>query len=241
MLRRSLPVVAATAAAFVLVPGSASAMPDQAPVDNYYAAHYRATADIPLSHDRLVTAELVRIQAPNRTDWRASLHLQITTPCTAAASSCVPSTTSADLDLTDDQVSFDRRLRRASVTGVTVTFSSPTSGGGIGYGPPMDAVLLPGGGTPVGGQVSALPSAPNGDVVVSLTFVGTGALTHDVAHVYGPCGDGSTDCPTLWVDDARDASAVLTLDDESSKPAAARLTYEKSVQVAAPKPVYGGY
>jgi hypothetical protein len=79
------------------------------------------------------------------------------------------------------------------------------------------------------------------DVVVSLTFVGTGDLTHDVQHVYGPCGDGSTDCQTLWVNDAREASGVLTLGGEASAPASGQLTYSKGLQAAAPKPVYGEY
>ena len=129
----------------------------------------------------------------------------------------------------------DGRARNISGQGRERALSAPALGGG-GYGVP------PGGGLSPGSEIPPFPSVPDGeDVRVSLVFVGMGDFSHDVQHVYGPCGDGSTDCQTLWVANARDASAVLTMTGEGSAPGTGRLTYDKSIQAAAPKPVDGEY
>jgi hypothetical protein len=109
-------------------------------VENYYAAGYHGVAEIRLPDGRLATADLAENQAENRTDWQGFLSLRITTPCSTTPY-CISPTASGVLYLTDEQVTFDRRLRSASVDAVTITLTTPGTGGGGGG-------LPPGGGLP---------------------------------------------------------------------------------------------
>ena len=72
MLRRSLPVAAVTAAAFALVPGSASATPAQAAVEHYFSSGYYATADFTLPDGRTASASLAENRSATGNEWRAS-------------------------------------------------------------------------------------------------------------------------------------------------------------------------
>lgn len=248
MLRRSLPVVAAAAAAFAFVPGVASAAPADAPVVRYFASSYDGTADFVLPDGRTASASLSKFRAASTDQWQGSLSLNITTPC-STPTGCHPSTAFGWTEVSGDQITFDRSLRRASVEGVTISVVTP------GFGGPGLPPGLPGGGTvtppaydvpppppgfdmpptdpfPTPPGVWTPPSQTTETLVVNLTFTGAGELTHEVTTGYGQCGDGSSDCQSLRKYDQRPASAVLALDGVVGEPAAGLLTLGTGHDVA---------
>jgi hypothetical protein len=233
MPRRSLSVVAAAAAAIAFIPGTASAAPADAPVVRYFASSYSGTADFVLPDGRPASATLSKFRSASNDEWRGSLGLDITTPC-STSTSCYPSTGFGRAEVPGDQITFDRSLRTASVEDVTITVVT------AGFGGPGLPPRLPGGGTvtPPAYDVSSppgswIPPTPTLETfVVSLTFTGTGELTHEVTHDYGQCGDGSSDCQRLRTYDARASSAVLTLEDGKAESASGLLTLGTGHDVA---------
>jgi hypothetical protein len=259
MLRRSLSVVAAAAAAIAFVPGTASAAPADKPVVRYFASSYDGTAEFVLPDGRTATASLSKFRGASTDPWRGSLNLNISTPC-STSTSCLASTGFGSTELTGDQITFDRSLRTASVDDVSIDvvtagFGGPgLPGGGTVSPPPYDWPLPttevvpppggelspppPGSDMPPTGQLPWLPGnwtppAPITETFhVSLAFTGTGELSHEVTTERGQCGDGSRDCQSLRKYDQREASAVLTLNGVAGARASGLLTLGTGHDVA---------
>jgi hypothetical protein len=264
MPRRSLSVVAAAAAAIAFVPGTASAAPDDAPVVRYFASSYDGTADFVLPDGRTATASLSKFRGASTDEWRGALRLDVTTPC-STPTGCYPSTGFGSTEVTGDQITFDRRLRTASVEDVTISVvTSGFGGSGLPGGgtvtpppydwpplpptdevaPPLPGYELPPPPPPLGFDMPPadqfpmppgawIPPVPTTETfVVSLTFTGTGELTHEVTHQYGQCGDGSSDCQSIRTYDRRASIAVLTLDGVAEEPASGLLTLGTGHDVA---------
>jgi hypothetical protein len=261
LLRRVLPV--AGAAALVLVPSTAWAVPDQGPVDHYASAGYYATADVQLPDDRHLTASLSAGYAANRSDTVASLYLQLAPPCVVVPFGwpCAPSA-SGWVDVTGDQVEFDRGLRGASVDDVTLTLTTPSyylPGSGVPGGPPTGGDISPlppttGASTdpytpPLGPPPFSPPppgpstppvlvAATTEIVTVSLDFTGTGTVSRSAEHTVTDCGSDSTGCQSTRIAAQRTADVTVTLRWESGETTTADsgtgwLTFGQGVDVAA--------
>jgi hypothetical protein len=134
-------------------------------VAHYFSAGYYATAEVQLPDGRLITASLAENRAATGNDRQGFLSLSVQTPCTPF---CAPSTASGTVDLTDEQVTFDRGLRTASVEDVTLTLTTPARTLPGTDMPPGGSVPPPPGGyvPPPGGFVPpTVPYLPPGDYV----------------------------------------------------------------------------
>jgi hypothetical protein len=114
LLRRALPVAVA-AAAFVLVPTTASATPAQAPVENMFSAGYYATAEMVLSDGRLASVSLSEYRGASQDGWHGSLGLSVRRDANSWQAA------SGYAQVTDEQVDFRRNLGGASAIDIPVT------------------------------------------------------------------------------------------------------------------------
>ena len=209
MLRRVLPV--AGAAALVLIPSSAWAVPDSGPVFHYAYQGYFATFDAGLPDGRHVSGTLSRYGADPR-DSSGSLVVQVQQPCVVGGICAPPAYGFAELS--GDQVEIDRGLRAASVKDVSVTLTTPSYLGPD--GPPTD------------------------EVSVSVELTGTGTVTRSAEHILADyCGGDSTGCQSTGVGASRAADVTLTLEwvsgeTDSGVSGTGLLTYDQSVNNATP-------
>jgi hypothetical protein len=187
MSRRALPVAVA-AAALVLVPSTASATPDHAPVDNLTGDTYAAHAAVRLSDGRQVHASLSESRYSPREGWRAmvSLSIQPAGPCWPT-SACDSGTGYAFVEVDPRDLDIDRGLTGASVTDLDLTLQR--------WSFREDFTVEP----------------VEEDVTVSLLFAASGDLVHDAYHGDW-CGDGSQPCQGTRIDLSRDALAEVTVD-----------------------------
>jgi hypothetical protein len=245
LLRRVLPV--AGAAALVLIPSSAWAAPDQGPVDHYLSSGYYATADVQLPDHRYLTASLSMGYTANHRDTVGSLYLQLAQPCVVVplGAPCAPSA-SGWVDVTGDQVQFDRGLRGASVDDVTLTLTTPSyylPGSGVSSGvvPPGDGItpFPPVDGGPTGAYIPPVKVAETSEVVtVSLVLTGTDTVSRSAEHTVADCGSDSTGCQSTRIAAERSADVTVTLVWESgatttANSGAGRLTFGQGVDAAA--------
>jgi hypothetical protein len=217
--------VVAGAATVVLAPSTAWAAPSGLPVDHYFSAGYHATAEFQLPDGREVRASLSENRSADQRDRRGFLSVDVLTPCAPAP--CASSTASGSTDLPDEEVTFDRGLRAASVENVLLTLTTPPRvlpgpglppGGSlppVGSFPPV-GYLPPVGGPSVGGPPTApytppvMAPAQTEQVTVTLEFTGTGSVDRSAGHEYTDCSDTGM-CQSTRLSAARSAHAVLAL------------------------------
>jgi hypothetical protein len=201
-------LVVAGAATVVLAPSTAWAAPSGSPVDHYFAAGYHATAEFQLPDGREVRASLTENRSADHRDRRGFLSVDVLTPCAPAP--CASWTASGSTDLTDEQVTFDRGLRAASVENVMLTLTT-------------SARVLPGPGLPPGGYlppVGGPPTAPytppviapaqTEQVTITLEFTGTGSVDRHAGHEYTDCSDTGM-CQSTRLSAERSAHTVMSL------------------------------
>jgi hypothetical protein len=180
-------LAAAAAALVALVPGTASATPEHAPVDTYTGSSYGANAEFQLDDGRRVSAGLSQYRDDVSGAWQASLSLWISPAQYCYPVACDAGTGYAYVQLSADQVDFDRGLREFAMSETTVA-------------------LQRWGWDPVQGS-----TVTEEEVSVSLVFTGTGPVNRWAEH--GKlCGDGERECESIRNYAHRDADATLSLD-----------------------------
>lgn len=214
MIRRTLPLLAAAAAAFALVPGTASAAPGQAPPQNAFWADYSVSGLVELSERRQVQYSLVEHRDAHQDGWSASLSLSTWTYRPCGRGQCQDDYLTGHVELDAEDVLFDRNLSQASVTDVPVMMRS------MGWS-------WPGG----------LTYTDVDEVVVSLQFDASGKISRSVYHG-DLCSDGQTACQANRLTASRTASGTVTVDAEAV-PASTTIQYMQSAETA-PKLTEGG-
>jgi hypothetical protein len=208
LLRRALPAALA-AAAFVLIPSTASATPEPAPVENYMFTGYYGEAEAVLADGRTVQVSLGESRG---TGPEVSAQLYVNTfrkrPCTWGPGICQTDLAGGPVEVTAEQVNFSRSLGSASVTDVPVTFMHRTWG-------------------PNG------PTTVEEHVAISVVLTGTGPVTRD-AYRGEMCGDGSRECQSIRVEASRAAVSEITFGEEAVT-GEGRLFRGHSIDAAAPK------
>jgi hypothetical protein len=213
LLRPALPIATA-AAVLVLIPSTASATTEPAPVENLFSAGYYASTEVVLPDGRKATASLGEHREANQDGWVGDLYLSAWNERDCGFWMCQDDRVSGSVVLTDDQVDFDRSLRTASVQDITVILS------GQSYGGPS----LPGWPVP--------EPVPSTTVTVSLLFTGTGEVTRS-RYQGDMCGDGMRECQSMRIEASREGVGTLTVDGEDVS-GAAYLSYVQGVDAAAP-------
>ena len=218
MLRRALSIAFA-ASSLALVPATASATPEQAPVENYTFTSYSGNAEVQLADGRTVQVFL----SENRgTGMQGSAYVYVNTyrevPCdwgpspwgddTSAPRTCQTDFAAGSSELSDQQVDFDGSLRGTSVSDVPVTFVRWE------YGPDGYTTV-------------------EEHVTISVVLTGTGPVTRDASHGT-TCGDGSRECQSIRVEASRAAVSTVTFEGETVA-GDGRLFRGHSVDAAAPK------
>jgi hypothetical protein len=207
VLRRSLPIAAIAAAVVTLVPGTAAATPEPAPVDNMFSASYSAEVQLVMPDGRHARLSLVEGRGASQDGWQGQLSINLwsETPCWGYI--CQSGWTSGYTELTDAQVDFDRSLASASATDIPVTLVSWE------YSPETGMI------------------EHEEQIMVSAAFTGTGPV--DRATYRGDtCIDGVRECESIRVDSYRTATATLTVGDQVAK-GAGSLHYGHGVDAAA--------
>jgi hypothetical protein len=208
LLRRALSVAFA-AASLALIPATASATPEPAPVENYMFTQYYGTAEAVLADGRTVEISLMEDRS---TGPEVRAFLSVLTyreaPCQWGPGTCQTDFASGSVQLSAEQVDFEPSLRGASVTDVPVTIVRYAFG--------------PNGYTQVEEHVT-----------ISVVLTGTGSVTRDAYHGT-MCGDGSRECQSIRVESARVAVSEVTFGGETVS-GEGRLFRGHSVDAAAPK------
>ena len=190
MSRRALPVAVA-AAALVFVPSTASATPDQVPVTMVGESLYAHTT-VSMPDGRRVHASLSELQNGPGSNRRAAVSVSVSPGRYCWPTSlCGAGTGHAFVELSPDALDFDRNLAEASIIDLPVTLERWTV-------------------TPAGTFAQV-----QDDVRISVRFTGIGDVVHDTYHG-DACGDGSSECRSTRVDASRDATATVTLDEDSA-------------------------
>ena len=212
MLRRAL-AVAFAAASLALIPATASATPEQAPVDNYMSTQYFGTTTVLLSDGRTANISVMEDRSPG-SDTRAFLSVSTyrETPCQWGPGICPSDYGSGYAQLSDDQIDFDRSLGGASVTDVPVTI--------------VTYVVGPNGYTQV-----------EETVTISVVLTGTGPVSRD-AYRSTECPMGG-ECQSIRVEASRAAVAEVTFGGDTVS-GEGSLFRGHSINAAAPKVVYDG-
>jgi hypothetical protein len=206
LLRRALSVAFA-AASLALIPATASATPEPAPVENYMFTQYYGTAEAVLADGRTVEVSLMEDRSTGP-EVRAFLSVQTFREVPCPWGTCQSDFASGFVQLSDEQVDFQRSLGGASVTDVPVTI--------------VRYVFGPNGYTQVEEHVT-----------ISAVITGTGPVTRD-AYRGEMCGDGSRECQSIRVESARAAISEITFGEETVS-GEGRLFRGHSVDAAAPK------
>jgi hypothetical protein len=210
MLSRVLPVAVA-AAALALIPSTASATPEPAPVENIFAAGYNANVEVLLPDGRHASAWIGEYRGASQYGWERELSLRVWSeyPCYGTWT-CRSGEASALVTLTDEQVDFSRDLGEASATDVDVTLRSWTW-------------------DPTTGHYTSTEEP----VTVSLLFTGIGDVNRSTDRG-DLCGDGGRECQSIRMGADREAIGTVTLDEHiASGPGS--LSYVQGVDAAAPK------
>jgi hypothetical protein len=212
LLRRAL-AVAFAAASLALVPATASATPEQAPVDNYMSTQYFGTATVHLSDGRTANVSLMEDRSTGG-ETRASLSVRTyrEVPCTWGPGTCQTDFGGAFVPLTDEQVDVDRSLGGASVADVPVTIVTYVVGSN-GYTPVEETVTI------------------------SVVLTGTGPVSRD-AYRSNECPMGG-ECQSIRVEASRAAVAEVTFGGDTVS-GEGSLFRGHSINAAAPKVVYDG-
>jgi hypothetical protein len=210
VLRRSLAVAALAAATVVLVPGTASATPEPAPVENIFSASYGANTEVVLPDGRHAQVYLGEYRGASEDGWRGQLSVSLwsETPCWGGRT-CQTGRVSGYTQLTDDQADFGRNLDSASATGIPVTIGSWLYTPGVGM------------------------TRTEEQLTVSVEFTGTGQVERDT-YRGDMCGDGGRECQSIRVDSHRGATATVSVDDQVAT-GEGSLSYTQGVDAAAPK------
>ena len=146
---------------------------------------YNAHAEFQLDDGRRVSASISKYSNHPSEGWRPSLFLYISPGQYCYPVACGTGATGyASVPLTDDQVTFERGLRRYALSETAVTLQSRG-----GWGEPV-----------IEEKVS-----------ISLVFAGTGPVDRWAEHGK-VCGDGERECESTRNYANRDAVATLTLD-----------------------------
>jgi hypothetical protein len=211
VLRRAL-AVAFAAASLALVPATASATPEPAPVENYSGTSFYASTQAVLSDGRTVQISLGENRSAGQ-DARAYLYVTTFRQIDCPWGSCQVDFAATSVQLSADQVDFSGSLNEASVTGVPVTFV------GYAYGPD--------------GYTEVTET-----VTISVVLTGTGPVSRD-AYKGEMCGDGSRECQSVRVDASRAAVSEITFGDETVT-GDGGLFRGHWIDAAAPKFVYDG-
>jgi hypothetical protein len=207
LLRRAL-AVAFAAASLALVPATASATPEQAPVENYMFTQYSGTAKVVLSDGRTAEISLMEDRSTGG-ETRASLYVRTyrEVPCTWGAGTCQTDFGGGFVSLTDEQVDIDPSLGGASVAGVPVTVVT------YGYGP--------------NGYTQVAET-----VTISVVLAGTGPVSRD-SYRSNECPMGG-ECQNIRVEASRTAASEVTFGGETVS-GEGRLFRGHSINAAAPK------
>ena len=207
MLRRAL-AVAFAAASLALVPATASATPEQAPVENYMFTQYNGTATVVLSDGRIAEISVMEDRSTGG-EVRASLSVRTyrDVPCAWGPGTGQTDFGGAFVPLADEQVDIDRSLGGASVTGVPVTIVT------YGFGPNGYTMV-------------------EETVTISVVLTGTGPVSRD-SYRSTECPMGG-ECQNIRVEASRAAVSEVTFGDET-RSGEGRLFRGHSVNAAAPK------
>lgn len=213
MLRRAL-AVAFAAASLALLPATASATPEPAPVETYSGTSFSAFTQVGLSDGRTVQISLSEGRSAGQ-DSRAFLYVTTFRESSCPWGPCQTEFASTSVELSVGQLGFDGGLSGVSITDVPVTFVryvfDPAT---YAYSPVEETVSL------------------------SVVLTGTGPVSRSASH--GPaCGDGSRECQAIRVEASRAAVSEITFGTETVT-GEGSLSRGHSVDAAAPKFVDDG-
>lgn len=210
MLRRSLFLTAAAAVSVALVPGTASATPDPAPVENSFGGGYSADVRVVLSDGRHATAWLGEYGGPRQYEWDRELYLTVWSEYTCyEVHTCQGPAASGLATLTAEQLDFSRDLSGVSATDVPVTLQTWSYDMTDGY------------------------TSTQETVTVSAAFAGTGEVSR-TSDKGALCGDGSRECQSLRLSASRGATGTVTVDGRTGS-GEGSLSFVQGLDVAAPK------
>jgi hypothetical protein len=210
VLRRSLPIASVAAAAVALLPGTASAVPGGAPVDNTFSASYSANAELVLPDGRHASVWLGEHRGASQAGWRGQLNLTVWSEYTCwEIYTCQEGYASGYAELTDEQVTFGRSLATASATDVPITLGTSSW-------------------DPETGEFRTSQET----VTVSVLFTATGAVERSASHGK-VCGDGERECQSVRLYVNREATATVTLGDQAGV-GGGSMSYAQGVDAAAP-------
>ena len=213
MLRRAL-AVAFAAASLALVPATASATPEPAPVENYSGTSFYASTQAVLSDGRTVQISLGENRSAGR-DARASLYVTTSRQSSCPWGPCQTDFAGTSVELSADQLDFDGGLGGVSVTDVPLTF--------------VRYVFDPS---------TYTHTRIEENLSLSVVLTGTGPVSRSATH--GPvCGDGSRECEAIRVEASRAAVSEITFGGETVT-GEGSLFRGHWVDAAAPKFVYDG-
>jgi hypothetical protein len=213
VLRRAL-AVAFAAAGLALVPATASATPEPAPVENYSGTSFSASTQAVLFDGRTVRISLGENRSAGL-DSRASLFVTTFRQSSCPWGPCQTEFAATSVELSAAQLDFDGGLSGVSVTDVPVTFVryvfDPAT---YAYSPVEETLSL------------------------SVVLTGAGPVARSASH--GPvCGDGSRECQAIRVEASRAAVSEITFGTETVT-GEGSLFRGHWVDAAAPKFVYDG-
>lgn len=211
MLRRAL-AVAVAATTVALIPATASATPEPAPVENYIGSGFYASAQAVLSDGRTLQVSLGENQSAGQ-EVRSHLYLTTSRQISCPWGPCQTDFIATFVELSDEQVDFAGSLGSASVTDVPLTLVREA------YGPE--------------GYIQI-----EEHVTISVVLTGTGPVSRSASH-QTMCGDGSRECQSIRVDASRAAVAEITFGDETVT-GEGSLFRGQTVDAAAPKFDYDG-
>ena len=209
MFRRSF-AVAAAIASVVLVPGTASATPAPAPVENTFGGGYSADVQVILPDGRHATAWLGEYRNAHQDGTQRELFLNVWSEYTChEIYTCHGPQASGSVQLTEKQLDFSRDLKGVSVTDIPVTLLSWSYDWTNGY------------------------TSSEESVTVSVQFTGTGEVnrTTDKGEL---CGDGSRECQSIRIYASRGATGAVTVNGETVT-GEGTMSFVQGLDVAAPK------
>ena len=152
MLRRLVPV-AASAAAIALVSTPAFAAPATPPVSNQMGKSFQGSAEVILPDARHVRAWLIESTGERHTNVEGWLSLEVwSTYACSWSDACETPHSYGYVELTDEQIRFDRGLWTASVQAVDVVVNDSAYGYDPIPGDPGDPAMAP---TPGSGMGTA--------------------------------------------------------------------------------------
>jgi hypothetical protein len=213
MLRRALSVFATTAAAVTILPGTASATPDHAPVDSWHGAGFGASTEVQLEDGRRVNGGIHGYRNDFSEGQQVALGLYITPDSDCGPSAlCDEGTGWISVPLTRDQYDFDRNLTQVDIPEMSVTLTRYVPGATM-FDP---------------GRMVETP------VRISLHFEGIGPVSRRADHSNTCFGDGDLVCQHVDVGATRQAVATVSIDDAHGT-APGQMDIGTYVDAAAPK------